>query len=164
MPFLHALALWLCFAGDSTQTDWAPVGASGGRCKGKERQWRSKNFSERSGEKRSRRRRDSRLCRARRAKRGVSVLLMPFCCFPVKKDHWWWKTRESPVDSAFAPVEKAGKLGNFFVEIFNIVENRHANAHKSALFASAFSTRKRGGWHAVEKTKSSKIGWCYAKK
>lgn len=67
------------------------------------------------------------------------------CCFPVKKDHWWWKTRETPVDSAFAPVEKAGKLGNFFVEIFNIVENRHANAHKSALFASAFSTRKRGG-------------------
>jgi len=71
--------------------------------------------------------------------------LCPFCCFPVKKDHWWWKTRETPVDSAFAPVEKAGKFGNFFVEIFNVVENRHANAHKSALFASAFSTRKRGG-------------------
>lgn len=71
--------------------------------------------------------------------------LCPFVVFPSKKTTGGGKHGNPPVDSAFAPVEKAGELGNFFVEIFNIVENRHANAHKSALFASAFSTRKRGG-------------------
>lgn len=77
-----------------------------------------------SGEKWLRSRQSSRLCRAHEAKRSVSRPIMPFCCFASEKGVVGAKYEQTPMDSAFTPVEKEEKLRWFFVE------KLHANPYK----------------------------------